>query len=260
MSILTPKTAGFVNLSYCVATVQADIEDYTSRNMDRMIQWAIRCYTDVNLFHSNNVEVVYLTMDADGIVDISALTDFIDYVKVGIPVNGKIWILNKNRKILFNRDELSDAQADLIFKQQTADIDISGGYYFAGHYINGTYQTGIFGVGGGFSRSYFNIDLERMEIQFDTAVPNSEIVLEYYSTGINATGGTLIPRECVEYVVAYIHWQLAEHNLELNRFDKERKYGQYIERENMMRSFRYRFKKEEFLKELYSSQKQTIKS
>jgi hypothetical protein len=259
MSILTPKTAGFVNLSFCVAQVQADIKDFSDRNVEQFTQWAINAYTELNLFHSPNIEVVYLTMDANGIVDISTLTDYIDYVKVAIAVGGKKWILNCNEKILLNREELDASEAALIFKTGAPDIDVGSGYYFADHYINGSYTTGVFGLGGGFSRSYFRIDKEKRQIQFDTSVPRTEVILEYISTGVNATGVTLIPRQYVGYVKAYIRWQMEENNPMATRFDRERKERQFYDQEAMIDNFDQRFNPEEYLKSMYSTYKQTPK-
>lgn len=260
MSVLTPKTAGLVNLSYCVAQVQADKEDYSTHNVENYTRLAIRAYTDINLFHGERVEVVYLNMDpVTGIVDLSSISDYIDYVKIGMPINGRFWILGKNDKILPQRNELSASETALVFKPGDSTLEINNGYYFAGHYLAGNYTTGLFGLGGGFSRSYFRIDTELMQIQFDTALPRTQIVLEYRSTGINLTGGTLVPRQCVEYIVAYIHWKLAEHNPLLNRFDKRDAKENFIEEENKLRKFNFRFNINEYYQAMYSTIKQTPK-
>ena len=259
MSVLTPKTAGYVNLSYCVAQVLADLQDYSDRHIERFTQWAIRAYTDANLFNSVNVEVVYLEPDDNGIIDISGLTDYVDYVKVGMPVNGKIWVLSKNTKILPRRDELDADQEALIFSSQSYDLDVGSSYTFADHYVNGAFCSGLFGLGGGFSRSYFNIDLEKMQIQLDTALPRNQIILEYISTGVKASGATLIPRSAVEYVIAYIHWQNKQHDPMVDRFTKREYKQEYLERENMMREFNLRFNLEEYLTSTYSTYKQGIK-
>jgi len=259
MSILTPKTAGFVNLSYCVNQVLADIEDYSGRRIEKCTQLAIRAFTDANIFNSINVEVVYLEMDANGIVDISGLTDFVDYSKIAIMVNGKYWILNSNEKIGFVREELDDDEAALIFKTGSPSIEVGSGYVFADHYINGTFRTGLFGMGGGFSRSYFRFDMEKMQIQFDTALPRNQIVLEYISTGIKDSGATLVPKSAVEYIIAYIHWQLKQHDSQIDRFTKREYKQEFLERENMMTEFNLRFRKEDYLQSLLSTYKQTPK-
>jgi hypothetical protein len=259
MSTLNPKTAGYVNLSYCVAQVRADIQDYSDRNIERFTQWAIRCYTDANLYHSINVEVVYLEMDADGVIDISTLTDYVDYVKVGIPVNGKIWILGKNDKILKRRDELDASELALIYKTGAPDIDVGSGYVFADHYINGSFVTGMFGLGGGFNRSFFTIDTELMQIQFSSSVHRSQVILEYISTGVNASGATVVPRQYAEYIIEYIHWMIKKNDPLANRFDKRDAKQDFIERETMLDNFNYRFNTEEYFNSLYQNYKQTVK-
>jgi len=259
MSLLTPKTAGLVNLSYCVASVQADIQDYSDRHVEQFTQWAINAYTELNIFHSDNVEVVYLEMDANGIIDLSVLTDYIDYIKVGMMINGKRWILGVNDKIGLRRDELDASELALIFKTGAPSIEVGSGYIFADHYINGGYVTGLFGLGGGFNRSCFRVDKEKNELQFDSSIPRNQIVLEYYSTGVNASGGTLIPRQTVGYVKAYIRWQMEENDPRSNRFDRARKEQQFYDQENMVENFNLRFNMEEYMTMRYQTFKQTVK-
>lgn len=256
MSILTPKITGYVNLSYCVAMVEMDRQDYSGRLREIMTQYAIHRWSQRAMTKNQNVEVVYLEMDAQGIVDISTLTDFVDYVKIGIPVNGKIWILSKNKKILKRRDELSAEQDALIFNNNTDTLPVDYGYYFAGHYVNGQYINGLFGFGGGLSRSYFTFDEEKMEFQFDSVVPRSEIILEYTSTGVKVTGATTIPRIYVDDIREYIHWQLNEHDPRINRFDKDRKKQNFIEAENIVDSHLMRFNSDDYYNMMYSTTKQ----
>lgn len=259
MSTLTPKTAGLVNLSYCVASVQADIQDYTDRHVERFTQWAINAYTELNIFHSNNVEVEYLEMDANGIVDLSPLTDYIDYIKVAMMVNGKYWTLGVNEKIGLRRDELDASELALIFKTGAPSIEVGSGYVFADHYVNGTYRTGMFGLGGGFNRSCFRVDKERNQLQFDSDIPRNQIVLEYYSTGVNATGGTLIPRPYVEYIKAYIRWQMEENDPRSNRFDRRDKRQLFYDEENKVENFHARFNPVKYMTTYYEGMKQTVK-
>lgn len=259
MSVLTPKTNGFVNLSYCVNQVLADLEDYSGRRVEKCTQLAIRAYMDANIFSSVAVEVVYLPMNSSGIVDISTLTDYVDYSKIALLVNGKYWILNCNEKIGLVREELDESEAALIFNTGAPSFPVEDGYVFSDHYMNGTFRSGLLGMGGGFSRSFFRVDLEKMQIQFDTSVPRNQIILEYISTGIKATGATMIPRSAVEYIIAYIHWQLIQFNPLIDRFTKREAKEEFLEREHMMREFDLRFNKEEYFQSLYVNYKQTPK-
>jgi hypothetical protein len=183
----------------------------------------------------------------------------VDLSKIAIMVGGKYWILGMSDKIGFNRTELDASEAALIFRTGSPSIEVGSGSFFADHYINQGFATGVFGMGGGFSRSYYRIDLEKMQIQFDTSVPRNQIILEYISTGINTTGATIIPRSAVEYIVAYIHWQLKQHDVTVDRFTKREYKEEFLEREEMMKNFDLRFNREEYFQMLYSTYKQTVK-
>jgi hypothetical protein len=253
MSELTRKTAGIVDLTYCVATAQLDRDDVSDRLTEKMTQLAIRALTNLNVINSLTVECEYLEMDTNGIVDLSTLTDYVDYIKVGIPVNGKLWVLNVNNKILPRRDALPADQADFIFNGEVSDLNVTDGYYF------GSPTNGLFGLGGGFSRSYFTVDEEAMVMQFDSPIPRSQILLEYRSTGVKSSGHTTIPRYLVETIVAYIHWQLIEFDPRIDRFEKDRKKEEFIEQENILFRYKHKFSMNEYFAATYSTYKQTPK-
>ncbi len=253
MSVLIQKTAGYVSLSYCVATVLADLEDYSGRLTEKLTQLAIRAITNLNVYRSHYIECDYFEMDANGIVDISSLTDFVDIVKIAMPVNGQPWILSKSKNILPRRDELDAAELALIFKGASTNLDISTGYYF------GDPANGLFGLGGGYNRSCYYLDTELMQIQFDTTIPRSQILLEYRSTGIKATGATTIPRYLVEYVVAYLHWQLKMHDVRVDRFTRRDLKEEYLEQERILTNYCNEFDMDDYFNMTYGSLKQTPK-
>jgi hypothetical protein len=97
------------------------------------------------------------------------------------------------------------------------------GYYFAMHFRNGQYVGEMYGLGGGFNAAYFRIDWERRQIAFDSEVPSDEIILEYKSSGIDPSGGTIVPRKTVAALIAYIHWQRIENNDKIAESKKARK-------------------------------------
>lgn len=252
MSVLTPKTAGYVGLSYCVATVQADLDDYTDRLAEKMTQLAIRCYTNLNVMRSFTLESDYFEMDENGIIDISAISDLIDVVRLAIPVNGQAWNISDNPYIIPRRDALDTDQADLIYR--TSD---EGDIVLNGLYLTPT-SSGYFGLSGG--RNYgCHVDYELMQIQFDTSVPRSQVLVEYRSTGVKASGITLIPRFLVEYIVAFIHWKLVEHNPLADRFLRRDKKEEFIEQEAMLQKYVNQFNLDDYYNMYYGSLKQTPK-
>jgi hypothetical protein len=259
MSLEIPKTSGTVNLAYCVANVQMDLEDYSDRLKERATQYAIRALSNINMFQSKNVEVAYLTMSDLGVIDFTSLTDYVDYIKIGIIINGKWWILGLNNKITLRRTELNAATSALIFKGQDSNLEITSSYFFAPHYVQGQFVNSLYGMGGGFSRSYYRIDTEKRLIQFDTQVPVTQIALEYISTGIKPDGSTVIPRYMLETIVAYIHWQLKLHREDITRFEKRELKEEFIEQENIMNGFVYSFNPTEYLDMTYSTFRQGAK-
>jgi hypothetical protein len=253
MSELNPKTAGVVDLTYCVATVQSLMEDYSDRLQEKLTQLAIRGLTNLNVFNSLQIECEYLEMDSNGVVDLSEITDFVDFIKVGIPVNGKLWVLNINDKILPRRNALSADQAALIYNGDSGDINVTDGYYF------GSPTNGLFGLSGGFSRSYVTYDEELRVLQFDSVIPRSQILLEYVSTGVKASGHTTIPRYLVEYIVAYINWQLIILDPRVDRFEKRERKTEFLEQEKILQRYKTKFNLSDYFAATYSTYKQTPK-
>jgi len=260
MSLTTKKTAGFVNLSYCVNQVQVDMEDYSDRIKEKALHYALNIFSNYNMFQSKNVEVAYVQMDANGVINLvtAGLTDFVDWVKVGIIINGKVWVLDVNNKIPLRRTEIDATEAADIFNG-TAREDITDGYYFAGHYYNGIYNEAMYGYGGGFSRSYFRYDNEKREFQFDTAVPTTMVVIEYLSSGINLTGATVIPLYMVNYIVFAIHERFAFFNNKLTRGERADYKQRMLEEESILENFEYRFDLAQYLNMSYASQHQGVK-
>jgi hypothetical protein len=101
MSIESPKTAGLVTIRYIVMSILNRMNDYTMRNYKRLVQIAIEGFGELSLWHLNTLEVVYLTMNTAKVVDLPA--DYIDYLKVGVPINGKLRVLTQHNQILLPR-------------------------------------------------------------------------------------------------------------------------------------------------------------
>jgi hypothetical protein len=101
MSKENPKTAAVVTLRYVVMSVLNRIKDYTMRDYKFYMQLAIEGFTELSLWHMSNLEVIYLTMNEAKVVYLPA--DFIDYTKIGVPINGKLRVLTKHNNILLPR-------------------------------------------------------------------------------------------------------------------------------------------------------------
>jgi hypothetical protein len=246
-----------VDLNYIVSSYMNEKGDYTDKDRERLLQLVIEGYRHLNLFHNTVIDVRYLTMDANGVIDLANIPDYVQYTKIGIPVGGKTWILGINEDILPRRDTMSAEATAGIFNNIETTVDY--GYYFAGHYRNSRYTDSLYGLGGGLSRSYYRIDKETNTIQFDTSVPNSEIIIEYISTGVNKSGATLVPPQAIEPLKTYLNWASIRFDRKIPRTEKayaEELWGRALAEFD---AFENTPTVEEYLQYKYASIKQTPK-
>lgn len=258
MSLEIPKTAGTVSLAYCVAQAKMEMDVFTEIKYDeKFTQLALNSFADFNMFISKQIEVAYKTINSDGYIELP--NDYIELVKLGIPVGGKLYNLGINNKILLRRSEISSTAAAQIFNGEGEEIDIPlYGYYYIDHYYNNEYIGGLYGLGGGFSPSFYRIDREKNQIQFDTAVPRNEVVLEYVSTGIKNTSSTVIPRDMVPYVVSFIIYKHYSRNRKVSGSFRSEMYQIMIEEENKLLNRKYTFNIDEYLRTMHSVHSQTV--
>jgi hypothetical protein len=257
MSTVAPKIAGVVSLRHVVMSYLNRIEDYSMRHFYRLMQIAIEGYAELNLFHLDNVEVVYLTMDPVSKI-VSLPADFIDWLKVGIPVSGKLKVLLRHDKILLPR-LLDDGVTPIGNADAPDTTDMSSLVYFSDHIRNGQFVAGLFGMPGGVSDASYRFDRERRTFVYTGSVSNNYIVLEYISSGVNLTGSTTIPREAEPALRTYLLWQAVENDPRVAYNEKERRKRNYEEELAALDFFQSCFTADEYRQMLYSSSRQTPK-
>jgi hypothetical protein len=242
---------GFVPLSYCINQALVELEDYTERQRERFTVIAIAGYRELNFTVINSIKVVYLQMD--DILNVKLPTDYIRYIKIGMPIGNRIWNLTVDDTILLGRSIACGEDANELFTT-TNPTPVGYGYFFTGHYRDGQYINGLYGVGGGYRKAYFKVDKERGVITFDAPVPRSTIVLEYKSDGISAQ--TLVPKEAINTIVAYIHWR---RNVNKDNATRERFKIDFLEEERALKSLNAAFNVTEYLDMMYDTTYQTAK-
>lgn len=253
MSLVSPKTAGTTTITYVVMSVLNRLRDYSMRHYSFLEQIIIEGYTDLNLWHMDNIEVVYLRMSNAKVVDLPS--DYVDYCKIGIPINGKIRVLTRNESILLPRKFEDGAD---VGNADDANAAV-GGIFFTDHFRNGQFVAGLYGMPGGIDEAYYDIDRENRQIVFSGNIPRAEIVLEYISSGVNVSGTTIIPREAVPALREYALWQLVENDPKVSPTEKERKKSQYEEQVEALRAFQTTFTIDEYKRRVWRSTRQTIK-
>lgn len=253
MSVVSPKTAGLVTIRYIVMSVLNRLNDYSLKSYKRLVQIALEGFTDMHLFHLDNLEVVYLHMSVAKTCQLPA--DFVDYTKIGIPINGKLRVITKHDKLLLPR--LFDT-GEAVGNTDAGDSEgVSNCIFFSDHFRNGQFIGGLFGLSGGIDQAYYRVDKENRQIVFSGSTPRSEIVLEYLSSGIRTDGSSLVPREAVTPLRTYVLWQMVENDQKVAYNERERRKREHEEAVEALRSFQSAFTKEEYLRMIWGSSRQS---
>jgi hypothetical protein len=194
--------------------------------------------------------------------------DYIDYLRIGIPIDGKLRVITKHDKLLLPRTfygsviggvfvaDTGDAVGN---SDDDVDTSLSNGIYFSSHWRNGQFVGGLYGLPGGVDDASYRIDIENRQIIFSGSTPRSEIVLEYLSSGQKSDGSSLIPREVVPALRTYILWQKDENDPRIAYNAKERLKREHEEAVEALRSFTNAFTKDEYLQMVYSATHQSVK-
>ncbi len=253
MSTASPAISGIVTVNYVVMSILNRLRDYSMRSYAYIAQLVIEGYGELSLWHLDTVEVVYLRMSSAKVVDLP--TDYVDYTKIAIPVNGKYKVLTKKDNILLPRTFADGAPVG------NADDDNAGAgsVFFVDHFRNGQFVAGLYGLPGGLDNAYYRVDRENRQIVFSGSIPRSEIVLEYVSSGIKLSGQTSIPRETLPSLRAYVFWNMIEQDRKVSATEKERKKGLYLEEVAALDYFQSAFTADEYRRHVWKSTTQTIK-
>lgn len=252
------NTSGVITLDYVVNSVLNQLGDYTQRNYDRYLQFAIEGFGQLNMFYLPSVRVVHLQMNDALVVPLPP--DCIDYTKIAVCINGKLWTLSVNNNMCIPRAEQCGIPIREIVSNPSALVSApTDGYAFPGHYYNGIYYGGLYGIGGGFNTAYYRIDWERRLIIFSGQIPQNEVVLEYISTGVSKSGTTLIPYQALAPLKAYVQWQRIEFNDKITLGEKQRKETLFNQECMALQAFESKFTVDEYLDMCYRSSKQSPK-
>ena len=139
--------------------------------------------------------------------------------------------------------------------------DSSGLLFFTPHFRNGRFVGGIYGLPGGIDDAYYRVDYTSnpRRIIFSGTVPRSEVVVEYFSSGLKSDGSSLIPRLAVPALRAGLDWVEAENNPRAPYNEKERKKRIYEEEVSAMRHVELVPTSDEIKRAIYGSYRQSPK-
>jgi len=161
----------------------------------RFHQLAVRGYIDLRI-HAINEGRRIDRLTVSDINTVSFPEDFIDFIGVYVPVNGKIWELTRDDGIVTTTT--SDEGTESL------DSDEGEGVTIGSEYVSAYYARGGSNVKG-----YYTVEWDRRRIKLIN-VTEDTVLLVYKSSGVNASGNTYIPVQYIPAIMAYIsYWDIA---------------------------------------------------
>lgn len=265
---MSKDTPGIVSLEYIVHRVLMDLDDNSMRYYKKFLQYAIDGYTELNLYSVQTIRVAYLDVNQNTKqADLPA--DYLFYTKIGYNKGGVAYTLSLNEDLMMvrNTDDCGNGVNDNTLcgdSESGSALSLSSlpysGYYYTPHYRNGQFVGELYGGRGNQnSAGFYRIDKERRKIVFNSEISLDEVILEYKSSGVSADGSTVISREYVPTLLAFVHWQRKEHKDKVPQSEKIRLMNRYISEEKKVRRLELGFTIEEYLDTSRNSYRQTPK-
>lgn len=248
------QVGSMVPISYIVRSVQNELGDYSENNYKRLLQLAIDGVREMRLFNQISLQVLYVTPNDAGIVHLPP--DYVDYCKIGLPLNGLLYNLTVNENMLINRA----TKCGIDVRQISSGIPVPnslGGYYYTPHFRGTNFIGGLYGLTGGFNVAYYRVDKEAGQIEFDGFIQGREIVMEYASTGISS--GTILAPETIEPLKRWVHWKRVNYDIRVPMNVKQQLKEQYDEAVEMLRTFNSMFTLQEYFDLCYKTRRQSPK-
>lgn len=217
------------------------------RDYERMEQFAFECWQqELKVRAMASIEVYRSDVPSTGVIHLPE--DYIRYTKIGICRQGRIYTLTLD-------PDLCPKNANICGSLE--DVNLSEQYPIVPHVFNGQFYGGyelpaLFMAGGGVNKDgYYRVDSGKGVVYLDSVFANSEIVIEYQSTG-KVTGQTLVPHLFIDAIRYYIAWKLYEYDPEKVRLaDREyQKFADYLTEAQIQENM---FTLDEMLDMLYST-------
>lgn len=199
-------------ISYCVKSALVSRGETSMRYYQQGVQFGIEIFRRLNLA---GMMPTNRTQKLD--IDQNTLTaplpcDYVDWLKVGLCVNGRWLNLSYNENICncvqggitdecgCHEDFMTDVNN--ISAGFGGDDGVPVWWYYP-YFYNGLWCDGLYGYGAGRYRGGFKILKEQGRIALDSYITGENILLEYMSNGISGAG-TLVPEGAVGCITQWI--------------------------------------------------------
>lgn len=241
-------TPGYVPIQTVVYNFLVEIGDYSDENFFRWMSVAARGFSHMNQTSLKTFKVQYVDIDRNtnsGRLE----TDFIDWIKVGVPVGDQLLVIGHNDKLIVNDNPVPAPS------QEDSDII----YRFIPHWHRGINVSSLYGVSGAEAGITFNIDKERGLIRLSSNSNASVVLVEYVSSGISETGMTFISQSMSEALLEFLHWRKAKADSKATRGQVLDAKQDYIEQLNIIEHYQGAPNYNDLMRVFYGSVTQGIK-
>jgi hypothetical protein len=248
----TQQISGFSTIDYVVAEMQVELDDYSTTQNQRLTALVVSALREIRLYHKAAIQVAYLTINEAGIIPFPF--DYMDFINIGIPMNGQLWNLTEDNKMLLDRS--TDCGEDSRVMSQGSSFENRVSILTPSWSLNRFTPT-YYGVSGGRNTGYYKVDEQARQIQFDGKIPRGEVVLVYKSTGIGPN--TVIGAEMIKPLKNIAHYNRVKFNKNESMNQKMLLKKDMEEAVMELRAFAQRFTMKQYMDVLWAAKRQTAK-
>ncbi len=187
-------------------------------------------------------EIVAVKLPVSSLNVVTWPEDMTDYVVVGLISNERIISFTVNPNIAQITDVVCGAET----RGVTASSSNIGDYI---SYL------------GGQNDNYFKVNKKRRIIIIEGELPagETEIYLEYKSTGVTLGGATIVPREMKPMLIAVLGWKDILYDNSYSDSTKREKENLYGKEQEKLRNVKFAFSFSEYLDSMNSTSRQGAK-
>lgn len=194
MAIKSTQTADQI-----INSVLLRIGDLDLLRYNEAVDFFIDIYRDTQTFYVSQTKDVVLDISPIGVVCLP--DDFVDYVKIGVPIGGSIFTFTRRGDIIrLETDPLgNNVNTDMGEGEDVIVNDLE-----------------TLAVGGYNPEGYFDFDKTNNRILVRNYNENtSQVILRYVTTGIDTMESTYVPSEAINMIKAELEYKLELRNPKL---------------------------------------------
>ncbi len=253
----------YVTLDQIVKMALIDKGEQTEHLYQPHLMWGVRGMNELTMDVTQDPRTIMVNLKANNTIDLPH--DYVDWTKVGVCVNGKIFVLSEANAMCIP-DLLDDCGKSIKSTKSFLALSSSqlqkttGPWTTFYNYRKGRNIGNLFGQGGGFpEKGWFKVDKQGGKIIFDTDVDKTQIILEYITTGVDRDGTAVIHIMAQEALLAFIHWQSNAHRSDVRTIEKNRLRFEYYSQKEKARRRLSAFTIQDFLRACRTGYKLTPK-